>query len=138
MSDEMTNTEDTKMDDSTQAAVTQGADAGRDDDGRGRGKGRAFFHKRVCRFCANKTKIDYKDADALRRFTTERGKICPAASPAPAPSTRGSLPAQSRGRGPSASCPTSPTKGRSSGGHRPVRGRQSGTARGRLPASLAV
>ena len=80
MSDEMTNNasiDDKKMDDIAQAAVTQGADAGRDDDGRGRGKGRAFFHKRVCRFCANKTKIDYKDADALRRFTTERGKILP-------------------------------------------------------------
>ena len=77
MSDEMTNNVDTKMDEGAQAAVTQGADAGRDDDGRGRGKGRAFFHKRVCRFCANKTKIDYKDADALRRFTTERGKILP-------------------------------------------------------------
>ena len=77
MSDEMTNNVDTKMDEGTQAAVTQGADAGRDDDERGRGKGRTFFHKRVCRFCANKTKIDYKDADALRRFTTERGKILP-------------------------------------------------------------
>ncbi|MBQ3650331.1 MAG: 30S ribosomal protein S18, partial [Treponema sp.] len=36
-----------------------------------------FFHKKVCRFCGNKTKIDYKDADGLRRFTTERGKILP-------------------------------------------------------------
>ncbi len=42
-----------------------------------RAKGKAFFRKKVCRFCANKTKIDYKDADALRRFTTERGKILP-------------------------------------------------------------
>ena len=33
--------------------------------------------KKVCRFCANKAKIDYKDADALRRYTTERGKILP-------------------------------------------------------------
>ena len=43
----------------------------------GRGKGKTFFRKKVCRFCANKAKIDYKDSDALRRFTTERGKILP-------------------------------------------------------------
>lgn len=53
-------------------------DSGREDEGRGRGsKGKSFFHKKVCRFCANKAKIDYKDADGLRRFTTERGKILP-------------------------------------------------------------
>lgn len=52
---------------------------GRDDEARdnGRGKGKTFFRKKVCRFCANKAKIDYKDADGLRRFTTERGKILP-------------------------------------------------------------
>ena len=34
--------------------------------------------KKVCAFCAEKaTEIDYKDADSLRRFTTERGKILP-------------------------------------------------------------
>lgn len=44
---------------------------------RGNNKGKTFFRKKVCRFCANKAKIDYKDADALRRFTTERGKILP-------------------------------------------------------------
>ena len=52
-------------------------DSGREDEARGRGKGKAFYHKRQCRFCANKAKIDYKDADGLRRFTTERGKILP-------------------------------------------------------------
>jgi len=60
-------------------------DDGRNDDGRGdeRGSrnggkgGKTFFHKKVCRFCANKAKIDYKDADGLKRFTTERGKILP-------------------------------------------------------------
>ncbi len=52
-------------------------DSGREDEGRGARKGKAFFHKKVCRFCANKAKIDYKDADGLRRFTTERGKILP-------------------------------------------------------------
>nr|WP_318722205.1 30S ribosomal protein S18 [Treponema sp.] len=51
---------------------------GREGEGRGaRGKGKTFFRKKVCRFCANKAKIDYKDADGLRRFTTERGKILP-------------------------------------------------------------
>ena len=54
------------------------AEAGREGEGRGaRGKGNTFFRKKVCRFCANKAKIDYKDADGLRRFTTERGKILP-------------------------------------------------------------
>ena len=51
---------------------------GREGEGRGaRAKGKTFFRKKVCRFCANKAKIDYKDADGLRRFTTERGKILP-------------------------------------------------------------
>lgn len=52
---------------------------GREDESRdnGRGKGKTFFRKKVCRFCSNKAKIDYKDSDALRRFTTERGKILP-------------------------------------------------------------
>ena len=40
-------------------------------------KARGFYRKRVCRFCSQKIKIDYKDADALRRFITERGKILP-------------------------------------------------------------
>jgi small subunit ribosomal protein S18 len=46
------------------------------DRGQGR-KGKVFFRKKVCRFCTQKTKIDYKDADGLRRYTTERGKILP-------------------------------------------------------------
>jgi small subunit ribosomal protein S18 len=44
--------------------------------GRG-GKGKAFFKKKVCKFCTQKLKIDYKDADTLRRFITDRGKILP-------------------------------------------------------------
>ncbi len=54
-------------------------DSGREDEMRGgrNPKAKSFFHKKVCRFCANKAKIDYKDADGLRRFTTERGKILP-------------------------------------------------------------
>jgi small subunit ribosomal protein S18 len=41
------------------------------------GKGKVFFKKKVCKFCIQKLKIDYKDADTLRRFITERGKILP-------------------------------------------------------------
>ena len=50
---------------------------GRDGDGSRGGKGRVFFKKKVCKFCMQKLKIDYKDADTLRRFVTERGKILP-------------------------------------------------------------
>ncbi|GHV85908.1 hypothetical protein AGMMS50230_15160 [Spirochaetia bacterium] len=50
---------------------------GRDDDRGGRGKGKVFFKKKVCRFCTQKLKIDYKDSDTLRKFVTERGKILP-------------------------------------------------------------
>jgi small subunit ribosomal protein S18 len=49
---------------------------GRDGDG-GRGKGKFFLKKKICKFCIQKLKIDYKDADTLRRFITERGKILP-------------------------------------------------------------
>jgi small subunit ribosomal protein S18 len=47
-----------------------------DKDGRG-GKGRTFFRKKVCRFCKQAQKMDYKDMNMLRRYTTERGKILP-------------------------------------------------------------
>lgn len=40
-------------------------------------KGRSFYKKKVCRFCTQKLKIDYKEPEALRRFITERGKILP-------------------------------------------------------------
>ena len=52
---------------------------GRDGDdrgGRGRG-GKPAFKKKVCRFCTQKIKANYKDADTLRRFITEQGKILP-------------------------------------------------------------
>jgi len=51
----------------------------RDQDDRSSGprKGKGFFKKKVCKFCTQKAKIDYKDADTLRRYTTERGKILP-------------------------------------------------------------
>ncbi|MBR1639636.1 MAG: 30S ribosomal protein S18 [Treponema sp.] len=59
------------------AVADTSASEGREDDRDGRGKGKTYFRKKVCRFCANKAKIDYKDADALRRYMTERGKILP-------------------------------------------------------------
>ena len=51
---------------------------GRDiDDKTGRSKSKVYFKKKVCRFCTQKLKIDYKDVDMLRKFITERGKILP-------------------------------------------------------------
>jgi small subunit ribosomal protein S18 len=50
---------------------------GRDGEGGRGGKNRVFFKKKVCKFCNQKLTIDYKDADTLRRFITERGKILP-------------------------------------------------------------
>ncbi|MDA3850473.1 MAG: 30S ribosomal protein S18 [Spirochaetaceae bacterium] len=38
---------------------------------------RGYFKKKVCKVCVNNLKLVYKDADTLRRFTTERGKILP-------------------------------------------------------------
>ena len=55
---------------------------GRDNDERSsrsgiKGGGKTFFKKKVCKFCIQKLKIDYKEPDTLRRFITERGKILP-------------------------------------------------------------
>jgi small subunit ribosomal protein S18 len=52
-------------------------DRDRGDDDRRGGKGKVFFKKKVCKFCNQKLKIDYKESDVLRRFVTERGKILP-------------------------------------------------------------
>lgn len=55
-------------------------DDGDDDDdrrgGRGGGRGR-FGRAKICTFCVDKVKIDYKSYDMLRRFLTDRGKIRP-------------------------------------------------------------
>lgn len=41
-------------------------------------KRRGGGRRRICRFCADKyLEIDYKDAQALRYFITDRGKIVP-------------------------------------------------------------
>lgn len=37
-----------------------------------------FLKKKVCKFCIDKIDVvDYKDANKLRRYLTERGKIIP-------------------------------------------------------------
>lgn len=72
--DEMKDIEETKV--SHSEADQQ--DLHRDQDDRnGPRKGKGFFRKKVCRFCTQKVVIDYKDAEMLRRYTTERGKILP-------------------------------------------------------------
>ncbi len=39
---------------------------------------RVYVRRKVCRFCADKNlAIDYKNADLLKSFITERGKILP-------------------------------------------------------------
>ena len=39
---------------------------------------RGMRRRKVCQFCADKDKkIDYKDVETLKKFTTERGKILP-------------------------------------------------------------
>lgn len=74
MSDETMNFE-TK--DAVENSSMTAESEGREEDRDGRAKAKTFYRKKVCRFCANKTKIDYKDADSLRRYMTERGKILP-------------------------------------------------------------
>ncbi|OGS25184.1 MAG: 30S ribosomal protein S18 [Elusimicrobia bacterium RIFOXYB2_FULL_48_7] len=40
-----------------------------------RPRGKMMMRRKVCRFCAEYIDIDYKDANLLRNFVTERGKI---------------------------------------------------------------
>ena len=40
-------------------------------------KRKDYQRKKVCRFCADKLEISYKDGPRLRHYTTERGKIIP-------------------------------------------------------------
>ena len=41
------------------------------------GPRRKYYRKKVCKICTGRVKIDYKESDTLKRFTTERGKILP-------------------------------------------------------------
>ncbi len=77
MSDNMQEIEEKKDMMESQMSEMPAESDGREEERDGRTKGKTFFRKKVCRFCANKAKIDYKDADSLRRYTTERGKILP-------------------------------------------------------------
>ncbi|MCF7933630.1 MAG: 30S ribosomal protein S18 [Spirochaetia bacterium] len=43
----------------------------------GAGGRRNMFRRKVCRFCTQNLKADYKSPDTLRRFVTDRGKILP-------------------------------------------------------------
>ena len=72
MSDETLNT--VEADTNTQENPPEG---GGNEERQVNKKGKMFFRKKVCRFCSQKAKIDYKDPDSLRRFITERGKILP-------------------------------------------------------------
>ena len=38
---------------------------------------RRFTRRKGCRFCIDKTKIDYREIRSLRYFVSERGKIVP-------------------------------------------------------------
>jgi small subunit ribosomal protein S18 len=55
----------------------EGDDRGGPSRGGFRGRPKPFFRRKICKVCAGKMKIDYKDAPTLRRFTTDRGKILP-------------------------------------------------------------
>jgi len=42
------------------------------------GRRGGFGRRKVCRFCAEKSlKVDFKDANTLKYYVTERGKIIP-------------------------------------------------------------
>ncbi len=65
----------------TEGHEREGVESQRSDNGPGMGQGRqrrTYFRKKVCRLCVSKMKgVDYKDADLLRKFITDRGKILP-------------------------------------------------------------
>lgn len=45
---------------------------------RGGGTGGGFGRRKVCRFCTEKgLQVDFKDANTLKYYVTERGKIIP-------------------------------------------------------------
>lgn len=52
-------------------------DKGDDKYGNRGGRARVYFRKKVCKFCVQNYPMDYKNAEALHRFITDRGKILP-------------------------------------------------------------
>ena len=76
------NIKESSSDDSSDEKKTEGPaprSEGRHQRGdSGHGQRMPRFRKKVCRFCYDKdAEIDYKDADVLIRFVTDRGKILP-------------------------------------------------------------
>ncbi len=66
------------VDNKNDAAETDDRYSSRGDRGGAAGSSRRkYYRRKVCKVCIGKVKIDYKDPDSLRRFTTERGKILP-------------------------------------------------------------
>lgn len=62
---------------STRRPAGSGPDSRRAGPGGRPPRGRVFI-KKTCRLCAEKTStLDYKDAERLRKFLTEKGKIIP-------------------------------------------------------------
>jgi small subunit ribosomal protein S18 len=60
------------------ASMDDDKDFGRTPDLNADATGRRRGKKRVCKFCSEKTAvIDYKDAQSLKYFVTERGKVVP-------------------------------------------------------------
>ncbi len=59
--------------DNRERGGSQGGDRGGSRPQRQRG----FFKRKVCKFCTQNLQVDYKSADSMRRFVTERGKILP-------------------------------------------------------------
>lgn len=53
------------------------AEGGRPGYDRNRGGKRFHSRRKICRFCKNTMTMDYRDAESLRRFVTERGKMLP-------------------------------------------------------------
>ncbi len=50
-----------------------------DKKGKAKGPRKASSRKKICKFCVDSIdKVDYKDVQRLRFYTTERGKILPA------------------------------------------------------------
>jgi small subunit ribosomal protein S18 len=77
MSDE---TQNDRRDFGRDSGRDYGRDSGRDygrDSRSFRGGKKPFFKKKVCRFCTQDIKADYKKPDLLQRFVTDRGKILP-------------------------------------------------------------
>lgn len=58
----------------TRKAPTRSSSDKRKDE---RGSRPRFFKKKVCKFCTERMKIDYKEPELLLKFMTEKGKIVP-------------------------------------------------------------